>query len=76
MTRIATPATIADAPAAAQPLLEAVKKQLGSVPNLFQLLSPVVERDTASHSFASPGDAAWLFTQVLNFLREVTLRLP
>ncbi|MBL9052641.1 MAG: peroxidase-related enzyme [Tabrizicola sp.] len=39
MTRIATPATIADAPAASQPLLEAVKKQLGSVPNLFRVVS-------------------------------------
>lgn len=39
MTRIATPATIADAPAAAQPLLEAVKKQLGSVPNLFRVVA-------------------------------------
>ncbi len=39
MTRIATPATIADAPLAAQPLLEAVKKQLGTVPNLFRVVS-------------------------------------
>jgi uncharacterized peroxidase-related enzyme len=39
MTRIATPTSIADAPAAAQPLLEAVKKQLGSVPNLFLVVS-------------------------------------
>ncbi len=39
MTRIATPATVADAPAAAQPLLEAVRKQLGSVPNLFRVVS-------------------------------------
>jgi uncharacterized peroxidase-related enzyme len=39
MSRIPTPATIADAPAASQPLLEAVKKQLGSVPNLFRLVS-------------------------------------
>jgi uncharacterized peroxidase-related enzyme len=37
MSRIPTPATIATAPAAAQPLLEAVKKQIGSVPNLFRL---------------------------------------
>lgn len=37
MSRIPTPATIADAPAAAQPLLEAVKKQIGSAPNLFRL---------------------------------------
>ena len=39
MSRIPTPATIADAPAAAQPLLEAVKKQLGSAPNLFRITS-------------------------------------
>ncbi len=37
MPRIPTPATIDVAPAAAQPLLEAVKKQIGSVPNLFRL---------------------------------------
>jgi uncharacterized peroxidase-related enzyme len=37
MPRIPTPATIADAPAAAQPLLQAVEKQLGSVPNLFRV---------------------------------------
>ncbi|MCI0599147.1 MAG: carboxymuconolactone decarboxylase family protein [Beijerinckiaceae bacterium] len=39
MSRIPTPATIAAAPAASRPLLEAVKKQLGSVPNLFRLVS-------------------------------------
>lgn len=39
MSRIPTPATIADAPAAAQPLLEAVKGMLGSVPNMFRLIS-------------------------------------
>jgi uncharacterized peroxidase-related enzyme len=39
MTRIALPATIADAPQAAQPLLQAVEKQLGSVPNLFRLVA-------------------------------------
>ena len=39
MSRLVTPPTIADAPAAAQPLLEAVKKQLGTVPNLFRLVS-------------------------------------
>ena len=37
MSRIPTPASIEAAPIAAQPLLEAVKKQLGSVPNLFRL---------------------------------------
>lgn len=37
MSRIPTPASIEAAPAAAQPLLEAVKKQIGSVPNLFRL---------------------------------------
>jgi uncharacterized peroxidase-related enzyme len=39
MSRIPTPATIADAPAASQPLLEAVKKQLGVAPALFRLVS-------------------------------------
>ncbi len=39
MTRLATPATIADAPAASQPLLQAVEKQLGLVPNLFRLIA-------------------------------------
>jgi uncharacterized peroxidase-related enzyme len=39
MSRLPTPATIADAPAASQPMLEAVKKQLGIVPNLFRLVS-------------------------------------
>lgn len=37
MPRISTPASIEASPAAAQPLLEAVKKQLGTVPNLFRL---------------------------------------
>lgn len=43
MTRLPTPATIADAPEASQPMLEAVKKQLGLVPNLFRMVatSPV-----------------------------------
>ena len=43
MSRLPTPATIADAPAASQPLLEGVKKQLGVAPNLFRLVanSPV-----------------------------------
>lgn len=39
MSRIATPATIADAPIPSQPLLEAVKAQLGVVPNMFRLIS-------------------------------------
>lgn len=39
MSRIATPATIADTPAKSQPLLESVEKSLGSVPNLFRLLA-------------------------------------
>jgi uncharacterized peroxidase-related enzyme len=38
MSRIATPA-IADTPAPSQPLLAAVKKQLGVVPNLFRVIS-------------------------------------
>lgn len=39
MSRIATPATIADAPIQSQPLLDAVKAQLGVVPNMFRLIS-------------------------------------
>ncbi|MBO0333906.1 carboxymuconolactone decarboxylase family protein [Sneathiella sp. CAU 1612] len=39
MSNIPTPATIEDAPQASQELLEAVKKQLGSVPNLFRIVS-------------------------------------
>jgi uncharacterized peroxidase-related enzyme len=39
MSRIRTPPAISDAPTASQPLLEAVEKQLGVVPNLFRLVS-------------------------------------
>jgi uncharacterized peroxidase-related enzyme len=39
MSRINTPASIEAAPAAARPLLEAVKKQIGSVPNLFRVVA-------------------------------------
>jgi uncharacterized peroxidase-related enzyme len=43
MSRIPTPATVEDAPAASHPLLENVRKLLGSVPNLFRMVanSPV-----------------------------------
>jgi uncharacterized peroxidase-related enzyme len=39
MSRIPTPASIEASPAMARPLLEAVRKQLGSVPNLFRLVA-------------------------------------
>ena len=39
MSRIPTPATIAEAPEKSQPLLEAVNKQFGLVPNMFRLIS-------------------------------------
>lgn len=39
MSRIPTPATIADAPEKARALLGAVKAQLGSVPNMFGLIA-------------------------------------
>jgi len=39
MSRIPTPATIADAPAASQALLRGVKQSLGVVPNLFRLVA-------------------------------------
>lgn len=37
MSRIPTPATIADAPTASQDILNAVNAQLGTVPNLFRI---------------------------------------
>lgn len=39
MSRIPTPATIEAAPAASQPMLQAVKKQFGVAPNLFRLVA-------------------------------------
>lgn len=39
VSRIPTPADIEAAPAAARPLLEGVRKQLGVVPNMFRLIS-------------------------------------
>ena len=39
MSRLSTPANISDAPASSQPMLQAVKKQLGIVPNLFRLVA-------------------------------------
>jgi uncharacterized peroxidase-related enzyme len=39
MSRIHTPASIETAPETAQPLLQAVKKQLGVVPNMFRAIS-------------------------------------
>lgn len=39
MTRIATPASIDTAPEAARPLLQAVSRQIGSVPNLFRMVA-------------------------------------
>ncbi len=39
MSRIPTPATIDASPEAARPLLNGVKAQLGSVPNLFRVLA-------------------------------------
>ncbi len=39
MSRIPTPATIEAAPSDSQPMLQAVKRQLGIVPNLFRLVS-------------------------------------
>lgn len=39
MSRIHTPDSIEVSPAAAQPMLEAVKKQLGVVPNLFRVVA-------------------------------------
>jgi uncharacterized peroxidase-related enzyme len=63
MSRIPTPATIADAPAAARPALEAVHARIGSVPNLFRVVanSPAALRgylalsDALSHDSLPPA---------------------
>jgi len=39
MSHIPTPATINDAPEASRPILETIQKQIGSVPNIFRLVS-------------------------------------
>ncbi|MGC2462886.1 MAG: carboxymuconolactone decarboxylase family protein [Steroidobacteraceae bacterium] len=39
MSRIPTPATVEEAPAASRPMLEAVKKHLGVAPNMHRLLA-------------------------------------
>jgi len=39
MSRLTTPAAVESAPAASRPLLEAVKRKLGVVPNLFKVVS-------------------------------------
>ncbi|RWM69147.1 MULTISPECIES: carboxymuconolactone decarboxylase family protein [Mesorhizobium] len=39
MSRIPTPATINDAPEASRPVLETIEKQIGSLPNIFRLVS-------------------------------------
>ena len=39
MSRLPIPATLESAPAASQPLLQAGKQQIGSVPNLFRLVA-------------------------------------
>ena len=39
MSRIPTPATIADAPEAARPALDGVRKAIGAVPNLFRIVA-------------------------------------
>ena len=54
MSRIPTPASIEAAPAASQPLLHAVQKQLGVVPNLFRL---VATSPAALHGYLSLNGA-------------------
>jgi uncharacterized peroxidase-related enzyme len=54
MSRIPTPTSIEAAPAASQPLLQAVKKQLGIAPNLFRL---VANSPTALEGYVSLSGA-------------------
>jgi len=39
MSYIPTPATIEEAPEASQPILETIRRQIGTVPNIFRLVS-------------------------------------
>lgn len=58
MSRIVTPATVEDSPAASQPLLNAVKAQLGTVPNLFRAIgvsSPSLEGFLGLHGALGKG---------------------
>ncbi|WP_420409766.1 carboxymuconolactone decarboxylase family protein [Hoeflea sp.] len=57
MTRIPLPASIEDTPQSARPMLEQVKAQLGSVPNLFRLTatSPAALRGYLGLSGALSG---------------------
>lgn len=59
MTRITTHDTIDAAPEAARPLLEDVRRQLGSVPNLFRVVasSPAALRAYTGFSAALAGGA-------------------
>lgn len=58
MSRIYTPASISDAPTAAQPALEAANNLLGSVPNMFRIMSnspSVLEGYVSLNSALSKG---------------------
>jgi hypothetical protein len=54
MSRIPTPATIDAMPAASRPLLEAVEKQLGVVPNMFRLIA---HSPAALQGYSDPAKA-------------------
>ncbi len=89
MSRIPTPATIDAAPAASQPLLQAVKKQLGLAPNLFRLVSvSPVEADAAvkfaakvtqlrghvtGEDFAAVKAAGYTDAQIIEIVQHVAL---
>ena len=62
MSRITTPATIEAAPAGSQPLLEAVEKQLGVVPDMFRLIANSAA-ETEATGFRSYGNENWKFDE-------------
>jgi nuclear transport factor 2 (NTF2) superfamily protein len=62
MSRIPTPATIDTAPAASQPLLQAVKKQLGVVPNIAVRFA-YEWHDDSGNWFRSYGNENWEFDE-------------
>jgi len=70
MSRIPTPTTIEAAPARPQPLLQAVKRQLGIAPNLFRLVanSPAALEGHVNLSAVVPTDA-----QIIEIVQHVAL---
>jgi hypothetical protein len=76
MSRIQTPATIEAAPQASQEMLEAVKKKLGLVPNLFRMISTspaALEGHLKSKDIETVKQAGYDDEQILEIVLHVAL---